>query len=403
MKILHCSDIHLGRRPVGGVGEYSNKRYDDYFKAFAWAIDTAIEQQVNVVLIAGDLFDRKELIPEVLERTEALLEKLKDKKIATLLIEGNHDNITPGKEDDSWIIYLQNKGYLQRPTYSKDENGYQFNPISIDGHHFYGVGYPGGFVNETLQALAQQLENTPEKKNIIIVHTAIAGGDFLPGTVEKETIELFKDKAMYIAGGHFHSFQTHPKNDPLFYIPGSLEYWDLAEPADRKGVIVFDTDNGKYQFLPSQPRKKTTINMDVQSDNYDDFKTEFAAEIDKASFDQDEELVFVELQLKKAFYVDTAACEEMLLKKDILKPFVRVRYPGQDDGEGGTQQLISVEEVEQELISTWELFSLKADATAHTLGKLKEYQKDNNRDQFLETFDSMLQMVMNGEEASRED
>jgi len=114
VKILHCADIHLGRRPVGGVGEYSNKRYDDYFKAFGWAIDTAIVQQVSVVLIAGDLFDRKELIPEVLERTEALLQKLKDAHIATLLIEGNHDNITPGKEDDSWIIYLENKGFLMR-------------------------------------------------------------------------------------------------------------------------------------------------------------------------------------------------------------------------------------------------------------------------------------------------
>ena len=32
MKIVHCSDIHLGRRPVGGKGEFSDKRYEDYFK-----------------------------------------------------------------------------------------------------------------------------------------------------------------------------------------------------------------------------------------------------------------------------------------------------------------------------------------------------------------------------------
>ena len=60
MKILHCADIHLGRRPVGGVGDYSNKRYDDYFKAFGGAVDTAIAEQIRVVLISGDLLDRKE-------------------------------------------------------------------------------------------------------------------------------------------------------------------------------------------------------------------------------------------------------------------------------------------------------------------------------------------------------
>jgi len=402
VKILHCADIHLGRRPVGGVGEYSNKRYDDYFKAFGWAIDTAIVQQVSVVLIAGDLFDRKELIPEVLERTEALLQKLKDAHIATLLIEGNHDNITPGKEDDSWIIYLENKGFLMRPTYTSDETGYHFTPTSIDGYRFYGVGYPGGFVNETLQALAEHLATTPDTKNIVMVHTAIAAGDFLPGTVEKETIELFNGKALYIAGGHFHSYQASSKDGALFYIPGSLEYWDLAEPGDRKGVIIFDTDSGAHQFLSSQPRKKTTISIDVQSDNYDDFKTEFAAVIEKAAFVQNEELVFVALQLKKPFYIDTAVCEELLLKKGALKPFIKVSYPGHDGHGDQARQLITVEEVERELISTWELFSLKADETVLVLGKLKEYQKDNNSTQFFETFDSMLQMVMNGEEASRE-
>jgi DNA repair exonuclease SbcCD nuclease subunit len=401
MKILHCADIHLGRRPVGGVGDYSNKRYDDYFKAFSWAIDTAIAEQVRVVMIAGDLFDRKELMPEVLERTENLLSRLKDAHITVLLTEGNHDNITPGKEDDSWITYLANKGLLQRPTYTTDDKGFHFTPIDIDGYSFYGLGYPGSFVNETMQSLAAQLDSSPDTKNIIIVHTAIAADDFMPGTVEKETIKLFNGKALYIAGGHFHSYQAGAKDDSLFYRPGSLEYWDLAESGDKKGVIVFDTETRAHRFIASQPRKKTTITIEVKSDNYDDFKTEFAAIIDNATFDAGEELVFVVLEFQKPFYIDTAACEELVVKKGALKSFIKVQYQG-DDSKDDTSSLISVEQVERDLIAGWELFSLKADETADILNSLKEYQKENNSDQFLETFDSMLEMVLNGNEAANE-
>lgn len=403
MKLLHCADIHLGRRPVGGVGDFSNKRYNDYFAAFAWAIDTAIAEQVRVVLIAGDLFDRKELMPEVLERTEALLARLRDARIAVLLTEGNHDNITPGKEDDSWIVYLANKGLLQRPAYTADDGGYHFTPVDIDGHRFYGVGYPGGFVNETLAALAQHLAAAPDDRNIVLVHTAVAAGDFLPGTVDRDTIALFRGKALYIAGGHFHSCQAGAKDGSLFYIPGSLEYWDLGEPADRKGVIIFDTDERTHRFMPSRPRKKTAITLDISSDGHDDFQAEFAAAIDKARFDDQEEIVFAELRLATPFYVDTQACEELLQKKGALKAIVRVSYAGRGGSDDTAWRLVSVEEAERELIAGWELFSLKADETAHVLARLKEHQKSGNRDQFQETFNSLLEMVMSGSGAGRED
>ncbi len=395
MKILHCSDIHLGRRPVGGLGEFSNKRYNDYFNAFAWIIETAVSLKVNVVLITGDLFDRKELMPEVLERTEKKFQSLKDNNIHCLLVEGNHDNITFGKEEDSWIIYLQNRGFLKRLTYTVNEQGYRFKPVVIDDCNFYGIGYPGGFVNETLQSLSDQLPHNPDNKNIILVHTAIAATDFLPGTVESKTIDLFKDKALYIAGGHFHSFSVYPKNEPLFFIPGSAEYWDLAEPMDRKGVFIFDTENRKYQFLPSKPRKKSTIEVNIKSDNYDDFIKEFKAAIDDKEFETDEELVFVEIKLSKPFYIDYQTCEEMLLNKGVLKVFIRTSYPGQKISGEAFRQIISVEDIEKEIISNWELFSLKNDATTQALQKLKEHQKSGNTEQFFETFDAFLQAMIN--------
>ena len=63
------------------------------------------------------------------------------------------------------------------------------------------------------------------EKNIIIVHTGIShDGNTLPGCISKQTLDLFKDKVIYIAGGHIHSFATYPKEKPYFFVSGSLEF-----------------------------------------------------------------------------------------------------------------------------------------------------------------------------------
>ena len=110
MKILHCSDIHLGKKPFG-TKEFSQKRYLDFFYAFEQAADRGIEKKVDVFLITGDLFDKKELSPDTLDRCEKVFLKLKNNNIQVLLIEGNHDNISGYDEINSWLGYLERKGF----------------------------------------------------------------------------------------------------------------------------------------------------------------------------------------------------------------------------------------------------------------------------------------------------
>ena len=99
MRILHCSDIHLGKRPFGNE-IFSQKRYEDYYKVFNQIADRAIEEKVEVFMVAGDLFDKRDLSPDNLRRSEIIFEKLKINNIKVLLIEGNHDN-TNDKEERS--------------------------------------------------------------------------------------------------------------------------------------------------------------------------------------------------------------------------------------------------------------------------------------------------------------
>lgn len=56
MKIVHCSDLHLGKK-VSGNREYVKKRYEDFFSAFENFIAKVKEINPDVCIIAGDIFD----------------------------------------------------------------------------------------------------------------------------------------------------------------------------------------------------------------------------------------------------------------------------------------------------------------------------------------------------------
>jgi DNA repair exonuclease SbcCD nuclease subunit len=404
MKILHCADIHLGRRPLGAVGEYSKKRYEDYFNAFNWAVDTAINNKVDIFLIAGDFFDKKELLPEVLEKAEKSLGKLKSRNIPVILIEGNHDNVTRGNETDSWLIYLENKGLLKRPDYHTTEESYQFDNIKIGDINIYGVGYPGSFVNETLVELSNFLDDKKHEKNIVLVHTAIGDDKSRPGTVMKETIELFADRALYVAGGHFHNYNTFPSNNPYFYRPGSLEYWDVDEINQRKGVIIFDTDGKSHQFYDSPKRHAYNVTYSINSKNNDDFKIEFLEKLDKLQIIPNETVMKITFDLSISFPLDISLCENILAEKGILKSFIKINLPEAISDIDINNPLIEKVKIEQDIIKKWNnLFSDDYLSTSQTLEKLKYYQKENMENLFFDEYDNFLENILTEKEVKNED
>ena len=397
MKFLHCSDLHLGRRPAGGQGDYSRKRYEDFFAAFDRLIDIGIREKAEVMLITGDLFDRRELGPRVLEDAEKLLQKLHDAGIRLLITEGNHDNITRGREEDSWLLYLEGKSLLTRLSCSREEEEYTFIPFIIEETEFYGLGYPGAFVNETLSALAEELDTEGAEKRVILIHTAISRGDFLPGTVDPETIDLFRGKTAYIAGGHFHSFSSYPEDAPFFFIPGAPEYWDMGEKGKR-GAILFDTDteNGEYKFIPSVPRNRVELKMTVDCGNRESFRGAFLEKLNAKKITDGEDILMVSIKQKLSFFIDSGWCEEEGRKAGALKTVVDISYPN-NISTSGTNRLKPVAEIEEELIARWEIFGEKKELIARTLQKLKTHQQENNEELFFENFDAMLSCLQEEE------
>ena len=383
MKIVHCSDLHLGKR-LSGTKDYVTKRYMDFFNAFATFVDKVEEIKPDVCLIAGDIFDKKEINPDILSKTEYLFKRLKNNvKKEIIAIEGNHDNSRILEE--SWLEYLQEQNILKVFYYNRDFD--EKNYLKIDDINFYPVGYPGFMIDEALTKLSEKLN--PDEKNIVVVHTGISGStDTLPGLVSTSILDLFKDKAIYIAGGHIHSFTTYPKEKPYFFVSGSLEFSNVQnEKSDKKGFILFDTDTLNYEFIELEHRKR--IKKDFSYTNFSNLEIEFENFVKELNL-TGEEILVISVSLNNNDYVNTESLENIAEKNGALKTHILIKNILNIGASEENNSDLSIDELEKNLINTWNISEIEK--FSKSFGRLKELFSNDDRDSFLELFDKTLEV-----------
>lgn len=383
MKIVHCSDLHLGKR-FSGNKDYVKKRYMDFFNAFTTFVDKVEEIKPDVCLIAGDIFDKKEINPDILSKTEYLFKKLKDSvKKDIIAIEGNHDNSRILEE--SWLEYLQEQNILKVFYYNKDFE--EKNYLKIDDINFYPVGYPGFMIDEALTKLSEKLN--PQEKNIVIVHTGISGStDTLPGLVSTSILDLFKDKAIYIAGGHIHSFATYPKEKPYFFVSGSLEFSNVQnEKSDKKGFILFDTNTLNYEFIELEHRKR--IKKDFSYSNFSNLEDEFENFVKRLNL-TGEEILVISVSLNNNDYINTENLENIAEKNGALKTHILIKNILNIGTSEENNSDLSIDELEKNLINTWNISEIEK--FSKSFSRLKELFSNDDGDSFLELFDKTLEV-----------
>ena len=383
MKIVHCSDLHLGKR-LSGTKDYVTKRYMDFFNAFATFGDKVEEIKPDVCLIAGDIFDKKEINPDILSKTEYLFKRLRDNvKKDIIAIEGNHDNSRILEE--SWLEYLQEQNILKVFYYNKDFE--EKNYLKIDDINFYPVGYPGFMIDEALTKLSEKLN--PQEKNIVVVHTGISGStNTLPGLVSTSILDLFKDKAIYIAGGHIHSFTTYPKEKPYFFVSGSLEFSNVQnEKSDKKGFILFDTDTLNYEFIELEHRKR--IKKDFSYTNFSNLENEFENFVKELNL-TGEEILVISISLNNNDYINTESLENIAEKNGALKTHILIKNILNIGASEENNSDLSIDELEKNLINTWNISEIEK--FSKSFGRLKELFSNDDRDSFLELFDKTLEV-----------
>jgi DNA repair exonuclease SbcCD nuclease subunit len=278
MRFLHTADIHLGK--TYRVAADEAERYEDFFRVLGSIVSDAIAEQVDFVLIAGDLFHTGQILPRTFARTIDTLQPLKDAKIPCIAVEGNHDWIHR-RDSISWMEALSQMGYIHllRPTRTEN-GGYHFAPfdyeqgigghIEIKGLNIYGLGYIGTQAGNHVQRIC---ESVITKNNILLFHVGV--WTFSPveiGNMKPEEALPLADVFDYVALGHGHKPYIINDQDgkPYAFNPGSPECVNFGEEKYNKGYYLVTVENGLFssEFRPTSPRPMlvTTIDLDGAED-----------------------------------------------------------------------------------------------------------------------------------------
>ncbi|MBE0595667.1 MAG: exonuclease SbcCD subunit D [Desulfuromonadales bacterium] len=275
LRFLHTADLHLGKTYFGSPGE--DERGEDFFQAFAALVADAVRDQVDFVLVAGDLFHTGQILPRTFARTIEILQPLKAAAIPCVAVEGNHDWIHR-RERLSWMEALSQMGYLRllRPARSAD-GGYLFHPfdpargcggqLEIGGLHLYGVGYIGAQAGSHVERICQAVA-TP--RNLLLFHVGI--WSYSPveiGNMQPQEAAPLADTFAYVALGHGHKPYVVNAADgrPWAFNPGSPERVNLGEQSYEKGWYRVELDEDgtlSHTFRPYSPRPMLTLAVDLE-------------------------------------------------------------------------------------------------------------------------------------------
>lgn len=265
MKLLHISDLHLGKR----LHEFSF--LDEQANILDQILLIIENENIDAVLIAGDVYDKSVPSAEAVNLFDGFLSRLSKNKIETFIISGNHDS--PERIAFGSSI-MKNSGIHLSPVYNgeieKNVLTDEFGEVCIYMLPFIKPAHVKRFfeneeINSYTDALnvavsAIKLDKT--SRNVLITHQFVTGSsrsdseESVGGTdnVDKEVFNKFD----YVALGHLHKRQFCGTEN-LHYSGTPLKY-SFSEINDEKSATIItlkDKANDKtdieYKFMPLKP------------------------------------------------------------------------------------------------------------------------------------------------------
>jgi exonuclease SbcD len=272
MRFIHTSDWHLGR------SFYNTSLIEDQAYALDQLVNLAKEHKPDLVLIAGDVYDRAVPSPEAVRLLDDVLTRLiLENQISVLLIAGNHDSPLRlhfgARLMRSLRLYVfgvlaEPESFIQMP----DEHGLVC---------FYAMPYAEPAVvrartqNDAItnpeSALGSWLDavrsvHPPQARSVIVAHAFVQGGivseserQLSIGGTETVSNALFSG-FNYVALGHLHRPQSI--GPETVHYSGSLLKYSFSECDHRKSVNVVEMDaagNCRVEPIPIRPKREVRV------------------------------------------------------------------------------------------------------------------------------------------------
>jgi len=228
MRFIHAADLHLDS-PLTGLRERAGSRAEDLAgatqRAFREMIQFAIDEKVDLVLIAGDIFDGDWSDYKSGLEFIAGLADLDKAGIRVAMIRGNHDAANKMSRRLQW----------PKNTFEFRSRSPETHVIDELGVAIHGQSFPNGAVPQNLA------QNYPTARgdlfNIGLLHTSGSGPSAHVTYAPCSVADLTAKEYDYWALGHVHTRRLLCESPPIVF-PGNLQGRHINEPGERGFMLV---------------------------------------------------------------------------------------------------------------------------------------------------------------------
>lgn len=271
MRMLHTSDWHVGKKIRG------HSRHDEHVAVLDEIVRIAQSESVDVVLVAGDLFETASPPPDAEALVYRTLLALAQDGRHVAVIAGNHDNarrlaaVGPLLELGNVHLATEARGPDDGGLCRVDVNGEQLRLAMLpfvsqrgiiratelmDGAAFEHANAYADRMRTLLELLTQDFDE--HSINVVMGHAFVhggtmGGGERLAHLVEEYAItaQSFPSSASYVALGHLHRPQKIAGPCPIHYSGSPLQL-DFGEAGQSNQVNIID-------LAPGRPASVSTV------------------------------------------------------------------------------------------------------------------------------------------------
>lgn len=223
IKIAHCSDIHIGVRCGNFDNEVSKILSEDTKRAFFDMLKICDDEEVDAVLIAGDLFDSTNV---KISDINNLISEIKKYKFKIFISPGNHDPFTP---DSPYV-----KFNWPENVFIFKERSFEKIILKEKETIIFGNAFQGAYeYSRTLKDFDSKEDVDDKFINICLTHGDLnTFGESKYGTITTDDISL--SKMDYVALGHIHKRTEILSADSTYYAySGNLQGTGFDELGEK--------------------------------------------------------------------------------------------------------------------------------------------------------------------------
>lgn len=256
IRLLHLADLHLDWEPPWPAKSRDRKRERD--SRLERAVSFALDTRIDLVVIAGDLFERHRPRPELVAQVKEELNRLVRAGVAVVTVPGNHDEISYHDsvyrvEASSWPGVLVQNPNFERSAVIETAGGRV---------HLYSLAYTAGltFTERPLDRFPLEAEGG---YHLAVLHGSLdwdRGDRSLP--IDKDALAAAGFD--YVALGHIHQHQVHPgRRGPIVY-SGMIDGKGFDDPGTGLyTVVTLSTEGARLENVDAGGRPVRVLPVDA--------------------------------------------------------------------------------------------------------------------------------------------